>query len=165
MILVILGIGLALLVTGIVFCTIQKNDNKHKFRRWIYDNSWSYCALNAIGGSLFIIAICVILGLGISCVGEKAIDNKIELYQEENASIEKTVAQIVNDYQIYEQDTFKEFKQEDVMVAVNLYPELKSNELVVKQLEIHMENNSKIKSLKSEKADLITCKWWLYFGE
>lgn len=165
MILVILGIGLAMLIPGIILWAIQSHDRNNKIRHWIYNNECSYIVPIVIGALISIITICAIIGLGIECSSEKAIDTKIQLYQEENASIENTVAQIVNDYQTYEQDTFKEFKQEDVMVAVNLYPELKSNELVVKQLEIHAENNSKIKSLKSEKADLTTSKWWLYFGE
>ena len=50
------------------------------------------------------------------------------------------------------------------MVAISLYPELKSNELVAKQLEIYTANNEQIKKLKAEQANLSTSKWWLYFG-
>lgn len=167
MILVILGIGLILLAVGITFTAIQKGEYEFRgtFRYWIYNNEWFYWALNTIGAIITSIALIATLILAVDCSSEKAINNQIQIYQEENAAIESTVAEIVNDYQSYEQETFKAFTPEKIMVAVNLYPELKSNELVVKQLEIHAENNEKIKELKSKKASITTYKWWLYFGE
>jgi hypothetical protein len=172
MVLVILGISLLILIVGIVFCAMKRDywtDNLtttyKRFRKWLYLNDWVYYTLNGVGATISSIALIAALILGIYCSREKAIDNQIQIYQEENTNIENTVAEIVSNYQEYEQETFKSFTPEKIMAAVNLYPELKSNDLVVKQLDIHANNNEKIKSLKSQKAELTTYKWWLYFGE
>ena len=45
-----------------------------------------------------------------------------------------------------------------------MYPELKSDNLVTKQIELYVENNKQIKKLKSEKLDYNLMAWWLYFG-
>jgi hypothetical protein len=43
-------------------------------------------------------------------------------------------------------------------------PKLKSNELVVKEIDVYVKNNNKIKSLKEDKINYNADKWWLYFG-
>ena len=43
-------------------------------------------------------------------------------------------------------------------------PELKSNELTNKQMDVYINNNAKIKELKERKIDTKTIKWLLYFG-
>ena len=53
---------------------------------------------------------------------------------------------------------------ENAITLVNLYPDLKSSELVTQEINIHTENNAKIKELKEKQIDIRTYKWWLYFG-
>ena len=53
----------------------------------------------------------------------------------------------------------------DIIVLTQLYPELKSNEMVNKQIDIYQENNNKIKDLKEERINNEIAKWWLYFGK
>lgn len=93
------------------------------------------------------------------------IDKKIEMYQEENTNIENNIDVLVKNYMEHEKSTLKEFKAESSITLVNLYPELKSNELVQQQLNIYVENNNKIKELKEHKLDYQISKWWLYFGK
>ena len=50
------------------------------------------------------------------------------------------------------------------MFLVTLYPELKADTLVAKQIEIYTNNNQKIKELKEQKLYGKVYKWWLYFG-
>ena len=45
------------------------------------------------------------------------------------------------------------------------FPELKSNELVKKQMDVYVCNNDKIKKLKEEKLEYSVARWWLYFGK
>lgn len=93
------------------------------------------------------------------------IDKKIEMYQEENTKIENDIDTLVKQYMEHEKSTFKDVKTESSMTLINLYPDLKSNELVQQQLNIYVENNNKIKELKNNKLDYQLSKWWLYFGK
>lgn len=91
------------------------------------------------------------------------IDKKISMYQIENKNIEEQVTEVVNEYKDYEQETIKNVGQmSSILVKV---PELKSNELVSKQIQVYMDNNNKIKKLKEEKIDIKISEWWLYFGK
>lgn len=98
----------------------------------------------------------------------KIADTKIAMYEEENTKIEQDIATIVKDYMNYEKDTYKVASEQidgsSLLVLTELYPDLKSNELIKKQIEIYTENNNKIKQLKEEKINNQVCKWWLYFG-
>lgn len=101
----------------------------------------------------------------------KISDKKIEMYEEENNNIQNSVSQIVESYKNYEQNTYSESLKNidtnntDIIVLTQLYPELKSNEMVNKQIDIYQENNNKIKGLKEEKINNEIAKWWLYFGK
>ena len=91
------------------------------------------------------------------------IDKKISMYQIENKNIEEQVTEVVNEYKDYEQETIKNVGQmSSILIKI---PELKSNELVSKQIQVYMDNNNKIKKLKEEKIDIKISEWWLYFGK
>lgn len=92
------------------------------------------------------------------------IDEKIEMYEEENANIEKYINEIVDEYKDFEIETYSEWKDKDAMTAITFIPELKSDTLVQKQIEVYVQNKENIKSLKKEKIDLKVEKWMLYFG-
>lgn len=51
------------------------------------------------------------------------------------------------------------------MNNLSVFPELKPDTLVQQQLEIYIENNDKIKSLREEWIDIAKLKWLLCFGE
>lgn len=89
---------------------------------------------------------------------------KIEMYQEENEKIEEDINVLVKEYMEYEKDTYKKFKTESVTTLIALFPDLKSDELVNKQINIYVENNNKIKELKEKEIDMSIGKWLLYFG-
>ena len=89
---------------------------------------------------------------------------KIEMYQEENEKIEEDINILVKEYMEYEKDTYKEFKAESVTTLIALFPDLKSDELVNKQINIYVENNNKIKELKEKEIDMSIGRWLLYFG-
>lgn len=93
----------------------------------------------------------------------KIIDEKIAIYQEENEKIENQIDALVKNYMDYESATYAEFKDKDAITLVTLYPELKSDKLVEKQLEIYNSNNKKIKKLKTEKLDYSISLWLICF--
>lgn len=116
---------------------------------------------------LFVVIAIIAQFWGISQL--KIADTKIAMYEEENTKIEQDIATIVKDYMNYEQDTYKvaseQIDSSSLLVLTELYPDLRSNELVKKQIDIYTKNNDKIKELKEEKINNQICKWWLYFGE
>lgn len=171
MLLVIILVSAFMLALGIWGWLRQKrfyeNDKKSwdwRFRQACYDNENIYCILNTIGGILLLFSLTATLVVGVLYSQTRVIDDKISLYQEENAKIEEQINIIVEKYQTYEQGTFENCKIEDPTMVFVMYPELKSDNLVTKQIELYVENNKQIKKLKSEKLDYNLMAWWLYFG-
>ena len=101
----------------------------------------------------------------------KVSDRKIKMYEEENNNIQSSISSIDENYKEYEQNTYSESLKDidigntDIVVLTQLYPDLKSNEMVNTQIQIYQENNNKIKELKEKKLDYEVAKWWLYFGK
>lgn len=98
-------------------------------------------------------------------VESKVIDDKIAMYEEENAQIEEDVEQIVTQYQQHEKAVFDMSEIHSATTLIQMYPDLKSNDLAMKQIEIYNKNNAQIKSLKLDQIDCEKAKWWLYFGK
>lgn len=94
------------------------------------------------------------------------IDEKIDMYEEENLKIEEKVKDTVRVYMKYEQETYENLiKDSDLTTLLIAYPELNSNELVKSEIDIYISNNKDIKELKERRIIRSTLKWWLYFGK
>lgn len=144
------------------------------------ESSYSDCneGLGIVGGLML---VCSVIGLItviiflILCAFEvsklKIADEKIKMYETENKNIQKQVSEIVENYKIFEKDTYTESLEKidiqniDLLVLSQLYPDLKSNDLVKEQIKIYQENNKKIKQIKEEKLNCQVYKWWLCFDE
>ena len=99
-------------------------------------------------------------------VGQRTIEQRIEMYQTENTNIETKVKETVRAYMNYEENTYKELiESADLTTLVIKYPELNSNELIKAEINLYIENNNKIKKLKEDKINITIYKWWLYFGK
>ncbi len=124
--------------------------------------------LSIIGVALFGICsfICIIamLIVGRNLVNGNVIQDKIEMYKSENAEIDSQICEIVEGYKTYEKETFENISNKSANVLVELYPDLKSNELVQKQMEIYMNNKKKVVSLQEDLINQKPLRWWLYFG-
>lgn len=119
-----------------------------------------------IGLFLMLIGEIIALIFCICClVGFRVIDDKIELYTNQNKQIEEKIEVVVKSYMNYESDTLKELKSDSYITLVNLYPELKSDEMIKQQIELYTSNNTKITELKEEKLNKTLYKWWIYFGK
>lgn len=118
------------------------------------------------GISVFIFGATLIatLVLSIQISNLKVIDQKIAMYQEENTKIEEQISEVVKQYQEYESGIFAEASPESAITLVALYPDLKADTLVQKQIEVYLENNETIKALKEDKINGSVKRWWLYFG-
>lgn len=151
MILIILGIALAMFITGAVL-----------FDKC--DNDIVVCGLTITGGVVGVGAAIVAIVMLCCAIDGSVIDEKISLYEETNSQIETHINNIVADYKSYENDTYEKFDGSNGTEIVNLYPELKTNELIKEQMEVYYNNQKSILSLKSQKISLKPIRWWLYFG-
>lgn len=133
---------------------------------WISDGDVDSFGFVVSVVSFLALVVCLIaaLVLSIQVSNLKVIDQKIEMYQEENAKIEEQISETVKQYQEYESGIFTEVAPESAVTLVALYPDLKSDTLVQKQIEVYLENNEKIKGLKEDKINGSVKRWWLYFG-
>lgn len=151
MILIILGVCIAAVILGV----------------WMIESlDWEFLgpATLTAGGVGLVISLIGAIILTI-CVSElSTVDARIEMYQEENTKIEAQIADVVEQYQKYETDIFTEVAPDSSISLVALYPELKADTLVQKQIEVYTENNAKIKELREEKIGGSVARWWLYFG-
>lgn len=150
MIFVILGICiLAIILSGIIS---EKTES---------DTAFVFFVLSGISLAISLI-VTIILGVMVSLL--PVIDSQIEMYQEENTQIEQQIANVVCQYQQYETEIFTTVAPEDSISLVALYPELKSDTLVQKQIDVYVANNEKIKALKEKQINGSVLRWWLYFG-
>lgn len=119
----------------------------------------------AVGGLIIIVTTIALISNIAIIVDGRTSDEKITMYQEENNKIQDEVTTIVEGYKDFEKETYSDLKTQSVTTLVSLFPELKSNELVNRQIDIYIENNNKIKELKENKINITTSKWWVYFGK
>lgn len=151
MLLLLLLLGIATIILGV----------------WIYHDSCAEGAgivLGIVGGILAVSASIAFLAIIVPCVESTTVNERIAMYQEENANIEQQIADVVTQYQEYEKDIFTEVSPESAMTLVALYPELKADSLVSQQIDIYVKNNEKIKSLKEQQINGHLYRWWVYFG-
>ena len=141
------------------------------------------CFIIMLAGIFFIeddevrLAVCVISFLGMVVFGifgacctygiieGRYIDERIALYESENAEIEQNINELVEQYMQYEADTYSNLKGESGITLVSLYPELKSNELVQEQCDLYISNKKCVLELKEQRIRVSENKWWLYFGK
>lgn len=128
-----------------------------------YDNTLRDVIMVFIGIIMLVVVIVTLFTVG-DLVELSVIDEKIAMYESENVSIESKMNDLVKNYMQYENDTLKSFASESSITLITLYPDLKSDQLIQKQLETYINNNETIKLLKLQKINNIKAKWWLYFG-
>lgn len=129
---------------------------KDKIETWC-----SFIACNMLIAFIFLIWIIrLIFAVGMGYT----IDDKIAMYEAENEAIEASIDVTVKNYMDFETRTYGELKDKDAINFVSLFPELKSDTLVQRQIEVYISNNDVIKKLREEKIELSKSKWKLYFG-
>lgn len=120
-------------------------------------------AISGVGIVTMMASIFIILALLIAFPYN--IDEKIELYETENQTIENKIKETVRAYMNYEQETYTNLVENaDLATLLITYPELSNNELVKSEIEIYKENSNKLKELKEEQLLKPIIAWWLYFG-
>lgn len=129
------------------------------------DLDWSAWCIGAIGVVMSIFIIIGLIGNIVVLSESMVIDEKIAMFQEENSKIQEEIAVAAEGYKEFESETFKNLKTESPISLVTLFPELKSIEVVGRQIDVYIANNQIIKELKEEKINIKVTKWWVYFGK
>ena len=154
MLIIFLLIGLILFITGILV---------YKLTTYGDENPYSYWGI-IVGGLITFVSLIVLIVGAVLISKNKIIDKKITIFTEENQRIETMVTTSVEKYLEHEFNVFDSLQGEDIQTLLVVYPEINSNELVKRQVEIFVENNNKIKELKTEKLNIQVWKFWVYFG-
>lgn len=151
---IIIFIGISILIFGI---STFKSLND-------WDESWEDFQFIGVAAIILnLLVICILVGI---LVNGRTLDSKLEMYSEENIKIETKVKETIRAYMNYEGETYNNLvKEADLETLIIKYPELSSNELIKKEIEIYQENNSKIKEIREKKINLSNIKFWLYFGK
>ena len=148
-----------LLIFGI--CILMAIGGSIRYNKFHTDTSWNVATFGLILSVCFFVAI-IVLGFVVKSLS--VIDDRIAMYEEENARIEQQIADVVEQYQKYETDIFMEVAPESAMTMASLYPELKSDSLAQAQIEVYTENNKTIRELRDKQIKGNVYRWWLYFG-
>lgn len=154
MLIIFLLISLGLFISGLLIYRLTEYGD---------ENPYSYIGMLFGGLATLAVVIVMIVG-GVIVSKDKTIDRKIAMYQEENIKIETQVTTTVEKYLEHEYQIFDSLQGEDIQTLLVVYPEINSNELVKRQVEIFVENNNKIKKLKEEKLNIEVWRFWVYFG-
>ncbi len=112
---------------------------------------------------LVVVIICCLFNIN-KIVKANTLEQKITVYQEEMTNIENSINPVVQNYLDHEKETYTALTPDNAIIFASIYPELSSNEIVQKQLNIYNEYLISIKNLKLKIAEISTAKWWLYFG-
>ena len=129
----------------------------------LFFTEWEEVVIIPLG--IFVIdVIALLFSLG-GLVNMRIINDKIKLYETQNKEIEEKIEITVKNYMECEGNTYKELKTDNYIQLVNLYPDLKADQLVQQQMNLYTSNNAKIIELKEEKMKETIYKWWIYFGK
>ncbi len=93
-----------------------------------------------------------------------SIEEKIQIYEEQNAQIEQSIDAAVKAYCEHEQITYVQMSDGAIALVAAAYPELASSELVKTQMEVWTSNSYELKELKSDLVDFHRAQYFLYFG-
>lgn len=135
----------------------------------VLDNS--NCKLRTIATVPYIIGVagCAIFGVWtiwniIVVASGFGIQEKIQIYEDQNAQIEQSIDAAVKAYCEHEQITYTQMSDGAVALVAAAYPELASSELVKTQMEVWTSNSHELKELKSKLVDFHRAQYFLYFG-
>lgn len=154
MLIVLFIVFVGMFVSGLLVYKLTDNGD---------ENLYSYIGM--LLGGLVTLGVFVTFLVGAVTLSEsKIIDSKIQMYTEENANIETSITITVEKYLEHELNIFDSLQGEDIQTLLVVYPEINSNELVKRQIEVFIDNNNKIKELKEQKLTIEVWKFWVYFG-
>ncbi len=144
MLYILLIIGLILLIVGIIR----------------YEDVLVYLGVSIFAVFFFVTAVVV----GIYNYDKTTINSRLVVLEEQNQVVLSQIEPLVQQALEYESNTYKEFKLDaaKIIAFTQLYPDLKANSFLNKQIDIILANQEEIKQLKLAKATLNAYHFWLW---
>lgn len=108
--------------------------------------------------------IVMLIAGGIYNYNSSTIDSRLAVLEEQNATVLTQVEPLVQQALNYESSTYKDLKLDvnKLIIFAQMYPELKANSFLNKQIDIILANQEEIKQLKLDKASLNAYHLWLW---
>ena len=144
MLYILLAIGLILFIIGLV-----KDEE----------------CLGGFGLAILVVAIFVSLVVGgVYNYQSSTIDSRLTVLEEQNTTVLTQIEPLVQQALNYESSTYKDLKLDvnKLIIFAQMYPELKANSFLNKQIDIILANQEEIKQLKLDKATLNAYHFWLW---
>lgn len=108
--------------------------------------------------------VAVLIAGGIYNYNSTTIDSRLAVLEEQNTTVLTQVEPLVQQALNYESSTYKDLKLDvnKLIIFAQMYPELKANSFLNKQIDIILANQEEIKRLKLDKASLNAYHFWLW---
>ena len=116
MFILILGLAVIAMVTCIIISSKTRPNGFMEFS--VHGLFFVFAWISGVVALAMVITICCITP---QIATASTIDDKIAMYQEENAAIEQDIDRIVEAYLKHEQDTFTDLKTEESSITLVLY--------------------------------------------
>ena len=156
---------LAIIIFAVILVILGAVVYKRKEAKGEGEDEWKYTVPICAGVVIGVIALIAFIATLACYTDVKTVDDRIAIYTEENERVESEIRDAVAGYESYEGDTFGNLKTESPITLAAIYPELKSNELIAKQIEVYVANTAEIKNLQVERVEYRVLAWWLWFGD
>ena len=121
--------------------------------------------LASLGVVIFVVFLCVTaIVVGVYNYDKSTIDNRLTILEEQNQIVLAQIEPLVQHALEYESNTYKDFKLDaNKLIAFSqLYPDLKANDFLNRQIDIILANQVEIKQLKLDKSSLNAYHFWLW---
>ena len=101
---------------------------------------------------------------GVYNYDSSTINSRLAVLEEQNTTVLTQVEPIIQQALNYESSTYKDLKLDvnKLIIFAQMYPELKANSFLNKQIDIILANQEEIKQLKLDKASLNAYHFWLW---
>ena len=101
---------------------------------------------------------------GIYNYDSSTINSRLAVLEEQNTTVLIQVEPLVQQALEYESSTYKDLKLDvnKLIIFAQMYPDLKANSFLNKQIDIILANQEEIKQLKLDKASLNAYHFWLW---
>lgn len=108
--------------------------------------------------------VALLIAGGIYNYDSSTINSRLAVLEEQNTTVLTQVEPIIQQALNYESDTYKELKLDvnKLIIFSQMYPDLKANSFLNKQIDIILANQEEIKQLKLDKASLNAYHFWLW---
>jgi hypothetical protein len=149
MLYILLVIGIALIIWG---CILNNS----------YDDGDGIIIVGSVIGVFSFVAL--LIAGGVYNYDSSTIDTRLIVLEEQNTTVLMQVEPLVQQALNYESNTYKDLKLDvnKLIIFTQMYPELKANDFLHKQIDIILANQEEIKQLKLDKASLNAYHFWLW---